>query len=866
MADTVPFINPETKQVQNFDPALVPDLVRAGFRPASPVESHHANMVAAEDNPLGMAKAAGIGAARTTTMGLSDVALGRLGQASTVNAITEANPVTTGAAEVGSMFIPVAGELNATRLLGEAARGAVERGAGKLLATGAEKVAGKVAGKVVGAVARGAAEAPVWTAQQYVTESALGDPTVAAEHILSNLGTNALLFGGAEGVGKLLGEATKPAWSGLKDAATKLDGKLREIYPEVPAEGPRVGVSEPTGPGPQADPRIREAKEAMDEAMDKAKSVRQDLAGVRDLNRQELLKDVPIERAHAQAADVMAAGGQLLDRMQAGEDMFSKSVTDGLRKQLDGLAGKMSDAASSHDIYQALDDMKGKLQDLAGFSKMGPPSPAAADAINAVKSFARDVRGGLEKADVWGEAGAAQAEINGAFSAEADARRNLWKAFGEKVGRDVEASPAKLKSLLTSEGGSGTDIKRRLFQEWVDSLHGVADVGDKYAARVGQHAGDFDRDALRALLDRNQRAAESLGSFGSERAGFEAAQSAAADDFKAAQAREAAKDATGKHGGLGGTLEHAIGGGFMGAIMGGDEHRRGGAVLGAILGGHGIGKAIKLVGMLGEKEAMAVRLSRIEELAQKSSRVMDRHIDAIARVPEVGSKVAARGLVAGGEQRRDLEDIRAEMDRVRELAGNPENMMSLAGATSEKFQGVAPTVGQAVAAGQASTVGFLASKAPPDTVDAPLGPIKVPVSGSQLYAWDNYLQTSKDPVPTVLTAVHDGTLNDRHMETMQAIYPGMLQTMQTKTMDKIMANPAAFYKLPRGRQTSISKLTGVPVAHLSSPQAALSTQNVYASLTGPKAKAPSMSAPSGGVAHLSSAFEDPLGSRRSRIR
>jgi hypothetical protein len=307
--------------------------------------------------------------------------------------------------------------------------------------------------------------------------------------------------------------------------------------------------------------------------------------------------------------------------------------------------------------------------------------------------------------------------------------------------------------------------------------------------------------------------------------------------------------------------------GGAGYALGEQEGHGGtGALVGALLGGHGLGKIIKAAKFLGDKEAVAAHLSKIEGLAQKASAVVDRHLETLAKLPEMAGKPVARTAAAARAAHTDVEQSRREMDVVRQLASDPQNLMAMSSAISGRFQGSAPTVASAVAAGHANVVGFLASKAPSNTISGPLGTENVPVPASQMATWQQCISVVRDPAGTVMSHVVAGTLTDQHMDAMRACYPGMLGAMQAKTVSKLAGRPGLVNRLPRSQQLSVAKLTGLPIAKLSDPSSFTTIQGIYGASSGPRAKSPSPSLPSGGVAHLSSAFANPLMGHASRIR
>lgn len=157
--------------------------------------------------PVGTFAATGLGALRTVTGGLSDVALRGLGGQRELAALREENPYASTAGEIAGAFVPVG-------LPGVASR------AGAALRAGEE--AGVLSSLGRGAIA-GAAEGAVYGAGAGVSELALSDDPLTVERAASVLSSN-MLYGGALGGG--IGLVGKAAELGLSKAKGVIDGAI----------------------------------------------------------------------------------------------------------------------------------------------------------------------------------------------------------------------------------------------------------------------------------------------------------------------------------------------------------------------------------------------------------------------------------------------------------------------------------------------------------------------------------------------------------------------------------------------------------------------------------------------------------------
>lgn len=183
------------------------------------------------------AAAAGLGAAKGLTFGLSTQLLEKAGvDQETLRRIVEANPNIFTAADIGAT---VAGTL-ATGGLGGAAKGvqlatkaglAGEKAVASALATmlgqkATKSVASKIIEKSLPLAAGSAVEGAMYSVGDLLNENALGRADFNAENVLSSVGTGAL-FGGVAGgvIGGLAVPATKAA-KGVVDSVDYLKSKL----------------------------------------------------------------------------------------------------------------------------------------------------------------------------------------------------------------------------------------------------------------------------------------------------------------------------------------------------------------------------------------------------------------------------------------------------------------------------------------------------------------------------------------------------------------------------------------------------------------------------------------------------------------
>ncbi len=184
--------------------ADVPGYLSQGFTVETPAERVQPAIEAANEERFGGPvraglAAAGLGALGTVTGGLSDAALAAAGGREGLRTLKELHPI---ASTVGSL----AGAIAPVGLAGVA--GAARAG-----------IAEQLGGGVLAHAAGGAAEGALYGAGQGVSELALSNDPLTAEHIASTLSSN-MLLGGA--IGGVAGGATAGIERGLARAGAAL--------------------------------------------------------------------------------------------------------------------------------------------------------------------------------------------------------------------------------------------------------------------------------------------------------------------------------------------------------------------------------------------------------------------------------------------------------------------------------------------------------------------------------------------------------------------------------------------------------------------------------------------------------------------
>lgn len=278
MADTpvnspkrIPIVDPYGN-LGMIDESEAPHAIRAaGFRmPSSDELKDFQDQETYGKGALSAAEAFGAGAARSATFGGSDLALTKSGLASpeTLAALKKYRPGYSGAGEVAgiaagllapeaevaggavegagaaaraaeALGTPVRAVAKAGQAVGDAARPAIEKSASLAVNPETSPITHKILSQAGSTALGSAVEGAAYGLGQSVTESALGDPDMNAEKVMSNVGYSALLAGG---LGAAIG-AGSGAFRGISD---KLAGKSAAAASASPGQALKeAGFSAP---------------------------------------------------------------------------------------------------------------------------------------------------------------------------------------------------------------------------------------------------------------------------------------------------------------------------------------------------------------------------------------------------------------------------------------------------------------------------------------------------------------------------------------------------------------------------------------------------------------------------------------------
>lgn len=369
-SNTVTLIDPEGEQVQG-PASSTQEALDNGYKLATPENLKEAENQHKYGEGLGNElKAGALGLGEGATFGASTwlgTKLGLLDPEATKE-IEQRNPVSHGIGAVGgvlasSALLPGGGLVGGASKLGNAVSRGAEKLGGEALgslaegSTAASKVlnyANQVGSKAIGSAVEGALYGGVGNT---ITESALGDPNLNAEKLLSNFGYGALIGGALGGSAKALELGVPPSYAEAKRV-------LGNVYDTV------VG-KEGSTPGPLTKAYAKVASAVSGKSSDSILEGFQKRAPTEELNTGNSSSLTHI----AEAAAAMHMPG-LVPVIEAGKALANPGETISRLIKLEGVVNKVTNSieTSAKNIFSvanpALDATKGLLSQNLSPSKM----------------------------------------------------------------------------------------------------------------------------------------------------------------------------------------------------------------------------------------------------------------------------------------------------------------------------------------------------------------------------------------------------------------------------------------------------------------------------------------------------------------
>jgi hypothetical protein len=769
--------------------------------------------------------AAGAGAARGLTFGLSDVVGSQLGAGEALKELKERNPIASGVGEVGgtvaSVFIP------------GGVGGLVAKGAARATAPLAKTIVGQVGAKAAAAAAEGAA----YGISQTISEQALGSPDDLAENLIANMGVGAL-FGGAFSLGA----------SGVEAAGKAGYNKIAKIFAKgTGAEDDRTiierlmnsqrGMTKNTAAKVQQAAAELNAADALHPEMTSGSAMVQNLRS-------------SIEQQPSPFGAILQEETNVLHRaLQKPSKQLLSQATDLTERQVgeqvrDGIIKKIqADYDPIQQLYASLDPSRetidlvaksqkrvaqniAKLSEQYGRAGGGPLAERAAYYAEAVQAQKNVRQLGNLISEINDEATAAYRAGNGGLG-------TMLRDIKDKM-RRLEDSTILRAAIAAEQDGAefgaaiGRDIVRDFrkarsgYRQFMEMLRDVADEGS-FGKVVSPKVfmdklADTDANLITRKLFQPKRV-ESVEFF---RANFP-------EQFEKLRLLELAKIKAATQ------IEHRTYGEIidlpkLARVL--DRYQP--EVQAAIFGPQGV-KTVRNVKTI--VDAMPGKFNPSETATHQAFQGI---LNPLFQVQEAGRFALLRGLPTvqkAGQKNIDFidkatkafltgkgpESVRAaldvtvlnlnrddhqpRLDALRQLSAQPELFVQNLQKSTEGLQKLDPMTNQAVANLAMQAVQFLQSKAPKPPAQEMFGKRPFRPSDAELARFNRYVQAVENPV-VVLADLQKGILTKEQVEAIRVVYPGLYRVMVERITDHVSKHPE---QLTYAQKLQLGTLLGVPV-------------------------------------------------------
>lgn len=754
------------------------------------------------------AKAFGAGALRGASFGLSDAALPRYGAAKseTLEALKTYHPVasTTGevAGVVGSAL--VAPEASPAGLVSKLGTGIAERAVPAL---------GKVGAHAAGMAAEGA----IYGAGQSVSEAALGDPDATAERLVANVGLGALLGGGLGGLFQA-GKMAIPASIGKAKGATstvykKMIGKAPEAVEEAAAEGVPAGTAQEAAgiaaPEFQSSPLSRamssisgksesdvlqdmakgynaepmtqierkkfagETAKAFQDHYDAMKALERDTMGpARREETANLIDEMADQTKIApEYARLVGKADEVSQIMRADPELYPVSAARELELVRDRLGKGLEIDADASTHFERLDDAKRDLFKLQKAYNGALKSTSEQRAGELIREVYGDVKSSLENPEVWGAAGARQAEVNDVYNKFRLDREIFEKKFGEKV--------------PTRTGGKSVKMSGTKFDTHFNAINDPVRAPGR-------------EEALNNYL-------------------------ASSKDFLA-QAEKTHETTSFENVDLS-PLKEKIGNAA-------EQAKRGQSIVQASPGGHGFftdlfnptGAVIRGLKNLASPEKMGAILANMEKANQKATSRMQSAVKTVFRPVE---KTTTKGLGILAEKITPSEKaarIKSKIEETQEHVRSVETLVDKLHEATKMGADVAPKTMAAVQQTATRGLQFLQSKIPPTPQTSPFEEPLDPPEQS-LATFERYYQSVHDPL-VILDQLKSGMVQQETVETLRNVYPQLYTELQQHVVEQL-GTVKDKGKIPYQTRMTLSQFMGQPLDSSLTPQAMQMAQAAF---------------------------------------
>ncbi len=809
----------------------------------------------------GAAAAAGIGALRGASFGLSDPAAIEAARALGGDAAAEQTrramqgyqkvnpgasllgegvgmvaPLLTGAGEAGLLMRGVRGAGAVTRGV-EAAGAAAERLGARLVGQGAEGIMGRALQRGTALALRGGVEGAAYGAGSEISQAALADEELTAEKLVA-AGSQGFLAGavamGALGAGAgAMGAAVEKTTAATRKLLEKADsGKLSELYAKLSSgvSGADVdAIKTLTALGPEGREARRIAaydhvkikeeaatavRESLDEMMGATKCVTDEARGglKADYVTKAVRRGNEGEVASAAASKFEDVAKSLQEMVGQTETFGNKKLVKNMLKVTEDSAFKIESALAKGDnaeAFVAFDNLKRASQSYTNtlentIGKVSDPLMRQQQlaVLERFRPISSELRSFLEDSALWGKAAEDQKLINAAWSKQIGASRQFENRLVTKFGRD-ELNPYLEKRVADPEKiGS--------------YLNGLLDP-----------AKDLTHTAVKDYVSASKEVTEAIAkAYDLPPEKLELVKKAAEQADKFTKTIAKTEDALTLSNQLRTIREAEMGSGVSvvqglagGAVFGGPLGAATGAMFGAIAKP---GQAIM------QLAAMEKLITRVDQKIATGVRKLVS--DKVTRVAETAKSLEARGVaIAATRTRSPLRLSNAmfadRIDKLNQLAADPnalnEEVKKRVGWIGDRDS----NMGRQASATMFRGIAFLQSKMPKPIGGSVFSGVfsKPRYSEVDQVKFNKYWRATHDPT-SVVSDFAKGRATREGVETLKAVYPRMYEQIRESVLDgfaKQRTRPAY------SKVVHASLLLGEPLDDSLTPQGIAFLQGAY---------------------------------------
>lgn len=741
---------------------------------------------------------AALGAARSATLGLSDVALTKTGlmKPETLKHLEETNPISNFTGEVAGVFMP-GGAAGLVGKAGKAVYGATKALKVMKLAEEATTV-GKVLGATadIGAHALGSSvEGAIYSGVgNSMHEYALGDPNLNGEKILANFGNGALVGGTIGGVLKGASILAPPAVAGTRDALVGLKnfligtgdqdaGLVGRMIPETKLSQSlfnrmnTVGVDERTT-------LAREAADHLNAVHNNLQTATKTLnKEIRPLEAEALIKSADINAVIPAQQTVIDEMNKVHDAMRAEPEIYSQNAAAKLDRLRMRIVGELKTSVGEKDPLAAFNALRSAKQDLGDMVFTKVPNETTKDTVEILKGVSSLINDTIKDPMIFGDAGSRLAEHDDMmhslyeFISPSSKLTKFQKDFGSNVGSGYKQKwsfdPKKVDQVFKQHNTIGGQQKMEMLDRFYDTIRNLPDHLD--ASYQNLPNSRFDKKALSDIIENSQ---SSIGD--------------AHEKYI-----NAIKDSKG---GLG--LKDLLAGNI--AL----SH----PILGAMSKAYNVIKnPIEFANKLaGAEKSIGAATKSINDGAQS---IFTKGLKAVGRV---------KGPMTREWTEDSMTSYKKNRDEILAMIGSPDEYVDRLNTASKDIADAAPDTTSGFQQASIRGLQFLASKLPDPPRSSPFDKPYEP-SRAQVSDFNRYKDLVDNP-SGVFDHIKNGTLGPQDRETIMAVYPALYQEMSQTLLKAATDKLAKKIEIPYQTKQSISMFIGQPLDQSFTPMAIMANQ------------------------------------------